>query len=194
MFKKLITTSYLILVISACGKKVQTKQEDSPTRVTNQPGLSAEGPEEVAIDIVFNAEVSSSYNYIYQAKDSGWVKIPEAEELVVESGDSTLITVLFKFNGDVVEGFANPQNEIFCQYIILKEFDFNSEGIQNVPRYQTNFNKCFYIEDTSEIEVNYVPGQQIPIDQDRIVEIHVKPSQTKNDSIKLNTQLEFEWH
>jgi len=179
-FKKFSIASCGMMLLLSCGKEIETTNDDDT--VVRRPAADAS-----KINLKIKTESDNTGSTEYVSEMSGWARIP-SKPFIHQSIASIIYSKLsFQIpNGkEVTNGLM-----LVCDYISSKK----SEFFEKEDIYNHQFIGCKEDVDQDGIpdELNYIPGDEVPIDKNQLIIFSVHSSD-KSDQLEVESDIEVNW-
>ncbi len=171
-------------LMTGCGKGIMNSGAEDETTLVITDEVQAS-----TISVSLNLEVDEQASST-QLPDSGWAIIPESP-IIKESTSDYVLTELF-INAEDNLGTVDlyDYQAVICEYFSLKNQLTDSSSH---PNYTHTFNGCYYYHDGIREELNYLPGQEVAIDEGRYIVLAAHTSNSDQTTL-LHLDIEVDWH
>jgi hypothetical protein len=180
--RKIVATSCWVLILSACGRNIESSSEPQPVVLTP-------AAESNLIRLKVKTENSNTAKAQYITKSSGWARVPSKPFIFNSSAKViyTKLTFTFESTGDFSESVV-----LTCDYISSRKADTYID--REEKSYNHQFIGCNEDVDLDGIpdKLNYIPGDEFPIDKNLLITLDVHSSD-QSDQIELESDIEVDW-
>ncbi len=197
MLTKYFAAPCILGLFFGCGKEIKTTQQPGNYggKVINRHELNAKG---LTLEVGYNptSDVSSA-TVSYKTERSGWLTIPA--QPTIEKGDALVITSRIFING--LKNNNSITENLYCDYKSIKinienrvEEDVAEENIDKFGYYHTFLGCKEDVDNDGEADqLNYEPGDRLPIDEARFISVEIKNSDSKN-YLEFKSEIDVDWH
>jgi hypothetical protein len=185
--RRFLSTSCLLVSIFAysCGKKIQSSEKAEKIVITPALGVSV-----VNLKVGYISNEDKEGISEYQADHSGWAKIPNGPE-VIEGSPLVFSTRIF-INTPAIT-IKSGNSELYCDYTSIRLLTGSDTPTQD--GYNHYFKGCKEDVDNDGVadEMNYLPGDDVPIDEGKFIILHTSSSEY-DGTIQVHSDIEVDWH
>lgn len=182
--KKIRSAPCWVAIFLSCGKDIKTTDEDK-----SMPSVTRAPADASIITLRISTDNENKGIILYKSPTSGWAKVPAKPFIQKSIAQIVYSKLSFEMPG---QGNFSPATKLICDYISFQKKQPHHEN--KTDGYKHQFVGCKEDIDLDGVdeELNYIPGDEIPLDENEIIKFEVHSSDS-DDQIEIESDIEVKW-